>query len=267
MATSDTVRGTATIQGRLWGARARDWAEIGEAVARDLYPPVLNAAGVGPGTRLLDVGCGSGVAADVASGSGARVTGLDASAPSIELARERVPGADFAVGEMEALPYADDAFDVVTSFNAFQYAADPVNAVREARRVARAGGSVVAVTWGPADQCEAAPYLRALGALLPPAPAGAPGPFALSAPGALERLLSEAGLEVRDGGTVSTVWRYEDEPTMLRGMLSAGPSVRAIEHSGEQRVAAAALDALAPCRTAAGGYAIANAWSYVIGTG
>lgn len=265
MATSDTVRGTATVQGRLWGARARDWAEIGEPTGRDLYPPVLDAAGVGPGTRLLDIGCGTGVAAEVAAGRGARVSGLDASAPSIELARERVPGGDFVAGEMEALPYADAAFDVVTGFNAFQYAADPVNAVREAARVTRADGVVVVVTWGLPEQCEAAPFLRALGALMPPSPPGAPGPFALSTPGALERLLAAAGLKAGGGGTVTVVWRYPDEATMLRGMLAGGPAVRAIEHSGEEQVVAAALEALAPCRTAGGGYAIENAWTYAIG--
>jgi SAM-dependent methyltransferase len=206
------------------------------------------------------------VAAEEASRRGALVSGLDASAPSIELARRRVPDAEFMAGEMEALPYGDGTFDVVTSFNAFQYAADPVGALREARRVARAGGSVVAVTWGPPEACAAAPFLRALGGLLPPAPPGAPGPFALSAPGALEELLGAAGLRVRDRGTVTTVWRYPDEATMLRAMLAAGPAVRAIEHSGEERVAAGALEALAPCRTAAGGYAIENDWTYTIGT-
>ena len=265
MATSETVGGTAGVQGRLWGARARDWAELGEEAGRDLYPPVLDAAGVGAGTRLLDVGCGSGVAADVAARRGARVSGLDASAPSIEFARERVPGGDFVAGEMEALPYPDETFDVVTGFNSFQYAADPVNALRQARRVARAGGSVAAVTWGPPEQCAAAPYLRALGALMPPAPPGAPGPFALSSPGALDGLLTGAGLQVRDGGTVTTVWRYPDEATMLRGVLSGGPAVRAIEHSGEEQVIAATLETLAPCRTDAGGYAIENAWTYLIG--
>jgi hypothetical protein len=165
---------------------------------------------------------------------------------------------------MEALPYPDAAFDVVTSFNAFQYAADPVNAVREARRVTRR--AVVAVTWGAAERCEAAAFLRALGALMPPPPPGAPGPFALSAPGALERLLEQAGLQAGDHGTVTTVWRFADEATMLRGLLAGGPAVRAIEHAGEERVAAATLEALAPYRTAAGGYAIENEWRYLIAT-
>jgi SAM-dependent methyltransferase len=257
-----TVDGSAAVQGRLWGARARDWAEIGEPANRDLYPPVLEAAGVGHGTRLLDVGCGAGTGAEEAARRGARVSGLDASAAAVEHARERVPGGDFVAGEMEALPYADASFDVVTSFNAFQYATDPVNAVREARRV---GGVVVAVTWGAPEQCEAASFLRALGALMPPPPPGAPGPFALAARGALERLLETAGLRVIDGGSVATVWRFPDEATLLRGLLSGGPAVRAIEHSDEQRVAAATLEAVEPYRTAAGGYAIENTWRYLIG--
>jgi hypothetical protein len=44
MATSDTVRGSAAVQGELWGARARDWAEVQEPAQRELYPPVFDAA-------------------------------------------------------------------------------------------------------------------------------------------------------------------------------------------------------------------------------
>src|SRR5919202_1964599 len=125
MATREAISGLAQAQGKLWGARARDWAEVQEPAQRALYAPVLDAAGVGEGTRLLDAGCGSGVAAAAAHGRGAAVAGIDAALPLIELARERLPGAEFRVGELEALPYEDSAFDVVTGFNSFQYAADP----------------------------------------------------------------------------------------------------------------------------------------------
>jgi len=185
MATSETVTGSATVQGELWGARARDWAEVQEPAQRELYPPVFDAAGVGEGTSLLDVGCGSGLAAAIAHERGAKVSGIDAALPFVEIARGRVPGADFRVGELEALPYDDDSFDVVTGFAAFQYAADPVHALQEARRVARPRGIVVILTWGQPEHCEAAGIIKVLGSLLPPPPPGASGPFALSAPGAL----------------------------------------------------------------------------------
>jgi SAM-dependent methyltransferase len=176
MATSDTATGSATVQGELWGARARDWAEVQEPAQHELYPPVFDAAGVGEGTSLLDAGCGSGVAAAIAHDRGAKVSGIDAAVQLVEIARDRVPAADFSVGELEALPYDDDSFDVVTGFNAFQYAADPVHALQEARRVARPGGTVAILTWGQPEHCEATAIIRALGSLPPPPPPGAPGP-------------------------------------------------------------------------------------------
>jgi ubiquinone/menaquinone biosynthesis C-methylase UbiE len=136
------------MQGELWGARARDWAEVQEPAQQELYPPIFDAAAVGDGTALLDVGCGSGVAAAIAHALGAKVSGIDAAVQLIAIARERVPAGDFRVGELEALPYDDDSFDVVTGFNALQYAADPVHALQEARRVARPGGTVAILTWG-----------------------------------------------------------------------------------------------------------------------
>src|ERR671937_2340012 len=176
MATREVIRGSAQVQGELWGARARDWAEVQEPAQGGLYGPVLDAAGVGEGTRLLDAGCGSGVAAAIAHERGARVCGIDAALPLVEIARERVPGAVFQAGEIEELPYGDDGFDVVTGFNSFQYAADPVRALREARRVARPGGQIGIAVWGLPEETEALGFLKAMASLLPPPPPGAPGP-------------------------------------------------------------------------------------------
>jgi ubiquinone/menaquinone biosynthesis C-methylase UbiE len=132
--------GTAGVQGELWGARARDWATLQELFVRPAYEVVFDQAGVGSGTKLLDVGCGAGLAARLAAERGARVTGIDAAATLIEIARQRVPEGDFRVGEIEELPYPNDAFDVLTSFNSFQYAGNLGTALREARRVVKAEG-------------------------------------------------------------------------------------------------------------------------------
>jgi SAM-dependent methyltransferase len=74
---------------------------------------------------------------------------------------------------MELLAHDDGAFDAVTGFNAFQYAASPVNALREARRVVKADGIIVIAVWGLPESCEAAVHLKALGSLMPPPPPGA----------------------------------------------------------------------------------------------
>src|SRR3954454_696837 len=176
--------GTAARQGELWGARARDWAEVQEGQVRPLYDAVFDAVRVDQYTRLLDVGCGAGMAAEIAAERGARVAGLDAAEGLLEVARERVPDGDFRSGDMEDLPFDHDAFSVVTGFNAFQFAGDPAAALREAARVAEPGAPIAVATWGRPDQCEAATVLKTASELGPPPPPGpAPGPFALSEPG------------------------------------------------------------------------------------
>jgi ubiquinone/menaquinone biosynthesis C-methylase UbiE len=81
-------------------------------------------AGIGTGTRVLDVGCGTGGFAEFAAARGAFVAGVDMDADRVNTARARVPAGDFAVAYMEQLPWTDGAFDVVVGFNAFQYALD-----------------------------------------------------------------------------------------------------------------------------------------------
>jgi ubiquinone/menaquinone biosynthesis C-methylase UbiE len=145
--------GTARVQGELWGARAIDWAEH-ETQYRPVYDAALGPLGIGPGTTVLDVGCGSGAFLRAAADRGAGVCGLDASAALLELARSRVPEADLRLGDLQFLPYDADAFDVVTSFNSLWFAADPIEALREAGRVAKPGASVLALAWGRPERCE-----------------------------------------------------------------------------------------------------------------
>jgi SAM-dependent methyltransferase len=189
-----TPAGSAAVQGKLWGARARDYAEVQEPTFLPLYENVLSRPEVANATSVLDVGCGPGLATQVFARRIARIAGVDATAPFIEIARRRLPSGDFRVAEMETLPYADASFDVVSGFNAFQYAASPVNALREARRVAKPNGTITIAVWGLPESCEAAGHLKALGSLMPPPPPGAPGPFALSDESKLRSLASDAGL-------------------------------------------------------------------------
>lgn len=258
--------GTATIQGEMWGARARDWAEVQERVAIPLYESVLEKTGIGRRAAVLDVGCGSGIFCELAAMRGAVVSGIDAARALISIAQERVREGEFRVGEMEALPFPDRAFDVVTGFSSFQFAADPAAALREARRVSRTGAIVIAV-FGRPEESESTAYVQAMGALLPPPPPGAPGPFALSADGALEGLAQRAGMTPGRVETVLCPWDYPDQPTALRGLLSAGPAIRAMQAHGEDLVRAAILDALAPFRTRAGGYHLTSSFRYMIATG
>lgn len=257
--------GTATVQGELWGARASDWSVVQEWEDRPAYQFVLDEYGPWPDVALLDIGCGSGGFASMAAGYGARVAGVDAAPDLIEIAECRAPKGAFRVCDMEDLPYADSSFTVVTGLNSFQYAADPAFAVAEAARVTRPGGLILAMVWGAADECDAAPYLRAVEARRPPAPKS-PGPFALSEPGVLEDLLAQAAVIVRERRVVECPWFYSDETTALRGLLSAGPAVSAVRHSGADAVSDAVLAAIAPFRCRSGMYLLRNRFHLVIGT-
>ena len=218
--------GSASVQGDLWGVRARDYAEVQEPTFLPLYQSVLARPEGAKAGSILDVGCGAGLAAQVFSKTIGHVAGIDTTTPFIEIARRRVPAGDFRVAEMEALTYEDNSFDIVTGFNSFQYAASPVNALREARRVVRTEGVIVIAVWGLPETCEAAGHLKALGSLMPPPPPGAPGPFALSDESKLRALACEAGLTPSVVVDVLCPWVYPDLETALRGMLSAGPSAR-----------------------------------------
>jgi ubiquinone/menaquinone biosynthesis C-methylase UbiE len=116
-----------------------------------------------PGLDLVDVGCGPGtITADLAAlVAPGRVTAIDASAGVLagarQVATERgLSNVDFAVGDVNALEFADGSFDVVHAHQVLQHVADPVGALREMRRVCRPGGVVAArdvdyaaMTWYP----------------------------------------------------------------------------------------------------------------------
>ena len=244
------------LNGRLWGARARDWAALQEIQCIPVYEAVMQRTAVGPGTRYLDVGCGAGTAAHMAAARGAEVCGVDAAAAMIAVARENTPEGEFQVGDLEDLPFDDATFDVVTGFNAFQYAANPAVALAEAGRVAKADGWIVVTVWGPPEHMPAAAMVRALGPLLPAPPPGAPGPFALSDEATLRAFVADAGLQPADVFDVDCLWAYADEASAIRAFNSAGVAARAMEHAGEAAVTEAHRQALAPFRQADGRYEI-----------
>ncbi len=253
---SDLKPRTAETNARLWGARARDWADYQEVIVRRVYETVLERTRVGSHTRYLDIGCGAGLAAEIADSRGASVSGIDATEPLLAIARSRVPRGEFRTGDLEALPFEDRAFDVVTGFNSFQFAGNPAVALREARRVAKASGVIAIVTWGEPEGMEAAAVVGALRPLMPPPPPGAPGPFALSKEAALRSFASDAGLSPGEIFDIECPFIYRDEASALRGLNSSGVATRAMESSSERAVTEAHAKAIAPYRQADGSYRI-----------
>jgi SAM-dependent methyltransferase len=256
--------GSSGVQGDLWSERSLDWCAFLEPTMQPLFEAVLRRAAIERGARLLDAGCGAGLFLELAAERGAIVAGVDAAPSMIAIARDRVPTASVRAGDLEDLPYDDATFDIVTAFNSVQYAASPVNALREARRVKTPDAPLFIAVWGNPEDCEGAAYLGAVGANLPAPPPAAPGPFALSQPGTLEQLVRTAGLTPGEQVDVLCPWQFHDLDAALRGLLSTGPAVAAIRHSGAARVAAAVTNAISPYRTARGGYRLENTFRYLM---
>lgn len=226
-------------QGELWDRGARDWANLMESFAVPLWTAVLDAARVTAGTRMLDAGCGSGGACVLAAGRGAGVFGLDASANLLTIARERLPQSDFRLGELDDLPYSNGEFDAVIAVNSLQFAADSQVAMHELGRVCREHGRVVAAAFSTPELCDTAQISRAIVQLFDQPPSGG-GPFALSAPSALEGLVnSVAGLSLDSIAEVQTAQEFPDLETAVRAQMSTGASWRAVEILGQERVTGA----------------------------
>jgi SAM-dependent methyltransferase len=253
----------AAVQRRLWGTDPQAWAELAEAHNRPLFEAVLDAAGVTAGTRVLDVGCGSGLTLVLAAERGAEPSGIDISPGLLAVARERLPDADLREGDMETLPFADAAFDAVLGVNAFQFAGDPERALREAARVTRPGGPVVASQFAAPERSQGTVVHEAMSALVPPANAADHAPYALSAPGNLESALAAAGLEVVDAGEVVCVWRYATIDEAVRALLCSAGGARAREAAGEGRVRAVLAEALRPFEDQRGAVAMVNTFRWV----
>ena len=118
-----------------WGRRAVDWATLSEPGNAREYSFFHQHLNISSGDRLLDVACGSGIAHELAAIRGAVCYGIEASHPLVAVAQDRSPDADLRVGDMEALPWADESFDIVTSFRGIWGTTS--KAVEEAYRVLR----------------------------------------------------------------------------------------------------------------------------------
>jgi SAM-dependent methyltransferase len=167
---------------------------------------LLAQARIEPGMRVLDLAAGSGDPAITIAGlvgADGEVTALDLSAEMLEVCQDNAREAGrtnmtFACADAEALPFADETFDRVTSRLGIMYFVDAQKALSEIRRVLKPGGIAAFLVWGPAESspyflCGLGPFMRRLN---PPAPApDAPGPLRYAAPGSLSRELDAAGFD------------------------------------------------------------------------
>lgn len=194
---------------------------------------LLDAAGVGPGIRVLDVATGPGYVAASAAERGAEVVGVDFAAGMVEAARERYPGIDFRTGDALALDLGDGAFAAVTINFGLLHMADPDLALAEAFRVLQAGGRIAATVWAPPDRAVGFGFaLDAVSQFGNPAVPLPPGPpfFRLSEHDTFQQSMKGAGFEGVAVDEVGLLWRLASADALIAayedGTARTGPLLK-----------------------------------------
>jgi SAM-dependent methyltransferase len=187
--------------------------------------PLLDAAGVAAGSRVLDVACGPGYVSEAAVARGADPVGVDVSAAMVEAARARRPGLTFVVGDAQRLPFADESFDAVTMNFGILHLSQPEAAVAEARRVLIPGGRFAFTAWveegnAAAEIVDGAVAANALPVELPEGP-----PFYRFADAdECRRTLAEGGFDAGSvrTETIAATWRVPTAELLFEAEIRAG---------------------------------------------
>jgi SAM-dependent methyltransferase len=239
-----------------WSAVAEGWAELWGRFAEPAWTVVLDAVDLGPGSRVLDVGCGSGDLLAHLAQRGFTTAGIDPAPGMVALARGLVPAADIRSGDAEDLPWPADVFDLVTAVNALQFADDTDHALTQLVRVTVPGGAVAVVNWAESALND----LDTIEAALAKAVDEDPRPDGdLRIAGALEGLLASGGLEIVSSGLVEVPWNAPDDDTLVRGVL-LGEDPETVSE-----LAPVVIGAAKGFRTPAGGYHVVNHFRYGVG--
>lgn len=130
-----------------WNRIAAGYEASFAIATTEFIPALLDAVGIAPGHRVLDVCCGSGRTTSAAAQRGAVVNGLDFSHAMLEVARRECASVMFDEGDAETLPYADATFDAVVSNFGMHHVPRPILAMREAHRVLRPRGRITFTVW------------------------------------------------------------------------------------------------------------------------
>lgn len=214
-----------------WGRKAVEFAALSEVSNCREYVALHQRLNVGPGDRLLDMACGSGLALELAAARGAAGAGIDASSRLLAVARDRNPAADLRVGDMNALPWDDAAFDVVTSFRGI-WGTTP-NAIAEAFRVLAPGGRIGITVWGHLKVSPGYWAFLPFGLAAEQKVVNQAAMVSLGRPGAGEKALEEAGFVAIERVDVPAVLEFADPEAYARALAATGPAFEAIQAVGE----------------------------------
>ncbi len=200
-------------------------ARVTEAAAEDF----IGRRRLAPGTRVLDVACGTGNLAIPAARAKAVVVGVDIAPNLLDQARRRAEheGLDLAFreGDAEALPFGDAAFDVVLSMFGAMFAPNPAIVPRELARVCRPGGTIALASWTPDGFL--GDVFRTTGKHVSP-PAGMPSPLLWGDEASVRERLSAYATDVRVMRSIATLtFDMSVADTVALYRTYYGPTVRA----------------------------------------
>jgi SAM-dependent methyltransferase len=243
-----------------------------------LYEAVHERLETGPGTRLLSLGCGSGLALVMAASRGAALTGVESSSPArLALARERLLGesrgarARVDVRLTDRLPTErpggrTSAYTVVTAFEPIGRVAGDTEeltaSLAAATPLARRGAPVVLVGWGPPERCATTAVLR-VAAKLADQDRGTVR-LRPTVRDDLEEVARRAGLRPDGSGRVACPFGYADLHSALRGLLSTGLFDAAVAATDQAQVDKELTEALHPYRRSDGTVWMPNVFRYLI---
>ncbi|MEA2331573.1 MAG: hypothetical protein QOH58_1711 [Thermoleophilaceae bacterium] len=157
-----------------------DYPSMVETFLLPLGPRLVEACGIGPGMRVLDVAAGTGNASIPAAKAGASVTASDLTPDLLEAGRGRAEAEgldlEWAEADAENLPFDDESFDVVMSSIGAMFAPHHQDVADELVRVCRPGGTIGLLSWTPEGMIGG--LFRTMGPFAPPPPPGAqPAPL------------------------------------------------------------------------------------------
>ena len=218
----------------LWTDHADGWVEHQELFDAELVrfaDELLARTAPGPGDRVLDVGCGTGVLVERAVATGAGAVGVDISPAMVGAAAARVPAATFLVADAQTEDLtAHGPFTTVLSRFGVMFFDDPVAAFANVRVAAAPGAALAFACWRGRD--ENAMFTLGTSILYdrldpppPPPEPGVPGPMAFADPELVRTVLRDAGWEDVDVAPFDAVCDYgrdgsdgvEERLTMILG--------------------------------------------------